>query len=91
MVTVDGVILGLVYTFATANKSSVPSVVKVGAISLVVGVIIGLLLYALSFTIYGSTRANTMQSSPQSGPLNIFSGGARDEIDGFFAEVEAPH
>jgi hypothetical protein len=47
VVPVDGVILGLVYTFATAKKSSVPSVVKVGAISLVVGVIIGLLLYAL--------------------------------------------
>jgi hypothetical protein len=47
VITVDGVVLGLVYTFSTTRGASVPTVVKVGALALVLGVVVGLLLYSL--------------------------------------------
>ena len=47
VITVDGVVLGLIYTFSTAGKAPTPAVVKVGALALVAGVIVGLLLYSL--------------------------------------------
>jgi hypothetical protein len=47
VITVDGVVLGLVYTFLGDNKKPIPLVVKVGAVALVSGVVLALLLYAL--------------------------------------------
>jgi hypothetical protein len=47
VITVDGVVLGLVYTFLGATKSPIPLVVKVGAVALVTGVVLALILYAL--------------------------------------------
>ncbi len=46
VIGVDGVVLGLVYAFV-GDKTTVPLVVKVGSVSLVLGVAIGLLLYSL--------------------------------------------
>jgi hypothetical protein len=47
VITVDGIVLGLVYTFLGATKNTVPLVVKVGAVALVAGVVLALILYAL--------------------------------------------
>ena len=47
MITVDGVVLGLVYAFLGIDKTSTPLVVKVGALALVTGVVLALLLYSL--------------------------------------------
>jgi hypothetical protein len=47
VITVDGVVLGLVYTFSTTREAPIPTVVKVGALALVLGVVVGLLLYSL--------------------------------------------
>lgn len=47
VITVDGIVLGLVYTFLGATKNPIPLVVKVGAVALVVGVVLALILYAL--------------------------------------------
>jgi hypothetical protein len=47
VITVDGVVLGLIYTFSTSKGAAIPTVVKVGVLALVVGVVVGLLLYAL--------------------------------------------
>lgn len=47
VITVDGVVLGLVYAFLGMNKTSTPLVVKVGALALVTGVVLALLLYSL--------------------------------------------
>jgi hypothetical protein len=47
VITVDGVVLGLVYAFLGATNKPIPLVVKVGAVALVAGVVLALLLYAL--------------------------------------------
>lgn len=47
VITVDGVVLGLVYAFVGMDKTSTPLVVKVGALALVAGVVLALLLYSL--------------------------------------------
>lgn len=47
VITVDGVVLGLVYAFLGASKKPIPLVVKVGAVALVAGVVLALLLYSL--------------------------------------------
>lgn len=47
VITVDGVVLGLVYTFLGATHKPIPLAVKVGAVALVAGVVLALLLYAL--------------------------------------------
>lgn len=47
VITVDGVVLGLIYTFSTTREAPIPTVVKVGAMALVLGVVVGLLLYSL--------------------------------------------
>jgi hypothetical protein len=47
VITVDGVVLGLVYTFRGTTNKPIPLVVKVGAVALVAGVVLALLLYAL--------------------------------------------
>jgi hypothetical protein len=47
VITVDGVVLGLVYAFVGASKKPIPLVVKVGALSLVAGVVLALILYSL--------------------------------------------
>jgi hypothetical protein len=48
VITVDGVVLGLVYAFVFAGKTSpTPLVIKVGSLALVIGVILALLLYSL--------------------------------------------
>ena len=46
VITVDGVVLGLIYAFV-GDKSHLVPVVKIGAISLVAGVVIALTLYSL--------------------------------------------
>lgn len=47
VITVDGVVLGLVYTFLGTQNRPIPLTVKVGALALVAGVVLALLLYAL--------------------------------------------
>jgi len=47
LITVDGVVLGLIYAFV-GDKNPVPPVVKVGAVSLVAGAILALTLYSLA-------------------------------------------
>jgi hypothetical protein len=47
VITVDGVVLGLVYAFLGASQKPIPLVVKVGAVALVAGVVLALLLYSL--------------------------------------------
>jgi hypothetical protein len=48
VITVDGVVLGLVYAFLSIGKGSpTPLVIKVGALALVIGVVLALLLYSL--------------------------------------------
>jgi hypothetical protein len=47
VITVDGVVLGLIYTFSAGKGTAIPTVVKVGVLALVAGVVVGLLLYAL--------------------------------------------
>ena len=59
VITVDGVVLGLVYTFRGATKSPIPLVVKVGAVALVTGVVLALILYAL---VAGKITTKTAQN-----------------------------
>jgi hypothetical protein len=48
VITVDGVVLGFVYAFVSVGKGDpTPLVIKVGALALVIGVVLALLLYSL--------------------------------------------
>jgi hypothetical protein len=47
VITVDGVVLGLIYTFTSASNHPATLTGKVGALALVVGLMLGLLLYSL--------------------------------------------
>jgi hypothetical protein len=63
VITVDGVVLGLVYAFVAGGKGPVHLVIKVGALSLVAGVVLALLLYSLvagKITSYTSTAFANM-------------------------------
>jgi len=60
VITVDGLTLGLIYAFV--GHQSAPLVVKVGTVSLVVGVFLGLLLYSLVAGKITSTAAQSMST-----------------------------
>jgi hypothetical protein len=62
VITVDGVLLGLVYTFAGLAKTPIPLVVRTGSLALVVGVVLALLLYSLvagKITTYAAIAVST--------------------------------